>query len=51
MAKIDRRTKAGKAQAKADADFQFMGEIFKTLLLPFKLIFRLIVLIIGLCKK
>ena len=51
MAKIDRRTKSGKAQAQAEEGFQLMGNIFSVLLLPFKLIFKLIALIFTFAKK
>ena len=44
--KYDRRTKEGKARAKADADMSMLAEIIKGLLLPFKLLFMLIVFIV-----
>jgi hypothetical protein len=45
--KYDRRTKEGKARAQAEEGMGMLTGIFKTLLLPFKLLFMLIVFIVN----
>jgi hypothetical protein len=45
--KYDRRTKEGKARAQAEEGMGMLTGIFKTLFLPFKLLFMLIVFIVN----